>query len=66
MVVKDGDYLTAADVGKMLDLVPASIRQMSKRGDIPFIRTKGGVRLFHRNDVMQLMRRRSREKRRNG
>ena len=52
-------YLTAADVGKRLDLTPGAVRMMEKRGDLVAAeQTEGGVRLFLRSEVERVRRER--------
>jgi excisionase family DNA binding protein len=46
--------LTVADAARLLGVVPATVRQMNRDGRLPAIRTEGGIRLFQRDDVLQL------------
>lgn len=50
-------YLSRADVGRVLGVVPATVREMERRGELkPAARTEGGIRLFRRSDVERLAR----------
>jgi len=47
--------LTAADAARILDVVPARVRQLANEGQLPpAATTVGGTRLFRREDVEQL------------
>jgi excisionase family DNA binding protein len=56
------DYLTTQRVAKELGLSEARVRQLANKGDLPAIRTDGGIRLFARADVEHLRRQRARAK----
>ena len=46
--------LTKADAAKILGITPAAVALLSNRGELPSIRTVGGVRLFNAGDVEAL------------
>jgi DNA-binding transcriptional MerR regulator len=46
--------MLSADVAKLLDVTPATVRLMERRGTLPAERTTSGVRLFDRADVERL------------
>ncbi len=48
------EYLSVADAARILDVVPATVRQMERSGRLPARRTAGGIRLFCREDVERL------------
>ncbi len=48
------EYLSVADAARILDVVPATVRQMERSGRLPARRTAGGIRLFCRADVERL------------
>ncbi len=52
------DLLTKADAARLLDLTPAAVVALERRGHLKAMRTAGGVRLFVRRDVERLARRR--------
>jgi excisionase family DNA binding protein len=43
--------LTCADVARLLNVVPDTVRDLERRGRIKAIRTPGGIRLFREADV---------------
>jgi len=49
-----GELLTTADVARILDVVPATVRLMERDGRLPALKTPGGQRLFRRSDVERL------------
>jgi excisionase family DNA binding protein len=54
-------YLTPADAARLLGVTPATVREMERRGVLKTAaRTKGGARLFRREDVQRLVRERQR------
>ena len=61
----DGDLLTAGDVCREAagEYNPATVRNWADQGRLPVIRTAGGVRLFRRVDVENVLadRRKSKE-----
>lgn len=46
--------MLSADVAKLLDVTPATVRLMERRGTLTAERTMSGVRLFDRADVERL------------
>lgn len=49
---QEARYLTSADVGRVLGLTPAAVREAAKRGALrPSAVTLGGIRLFSEADV---------------
>ncbi len=60
------DFLTPADVARVLGIAPATVRQMARQGTLPVAaKTQGGNRLFERRAVKRaLARRRAIAKRR--
>lgn len=48
------DVLSTADAARLLGVVPATVRHMEKQGQIPALRTEGGVRIFLRDDVERI------------
>jgi excisionase family DNA binding protein len=58
------DFLTPADVGKLLGVAPATVRQMARQGTLPVAaKTQGGNRLFERQAVNRLLRKRAANRR---
>jgi DNA-binding transcriptional MerR regulator len=56
--------LSAADAARVLDLTPAAIRAMARRGALPVAAmTEGGMHLFRRADVEALARNRAKRQR---
>jgi len=56
-------FLTAADAARVLDVTPATIRAMERRGVLPVAAmTEGGIHLFRRAAVERLARRRTKRK----
>ncbi len=54
--------LTKADAARLLNLTPAAVVALERRGLIGATRTKGGVRLFRESDVLRLATKRDRER----
>jgi DNA-binding transcriptional MerR regulator len=53
------ELLMSADAGRVLNLTPAAVRQLARRGTLPVARmTPRGVRLFTREAIEQLARQR--------
>jgi hypothetical protein len=53
------EFLTPADVGRLLARSPAAVRDMERRGELPLAaKTQGGIRLFRAVDVERLRKRR--------
>jgi excisionase family DNA binding protein len=53
-------YLTAGDAAQILRVTPAAVRLMVQRGELmPAAETQGGIRLFKRQDVEALERKRA-------
>ena len=49
------DLITTADAGKILDVVPDTVRHLARTGRLPVaVLTPSGQRLFTRRDVEQL------------
>jgi excisionase family DNA binding protein len=46
--------LSPADAAEILGLVPATVRALADRGQLPAMRTARGMRLFRRQDVERL------------
>ncbi len=46
--------LLVSDVAKLVDRVPATIRNWADAGRLPCTRTKSGTRLFQLSDVLAL------------
>lgn len=56
----DADVLLlSAGAGRILNLTPAGVRALERRGELPAERTESGVRLFSRVDVERLARERA-------
>ena len=52
-------YLTVAGAARILNVTPAAIHLMVRRGDLPFTaRTEGGIYLFNRPEVEAVAERR--------
>ena len=62
----DEKYLGVADVARLLDVVPARIRQLVEQGKLKAMRTVSGVRFFRINDVERLRRERLRKQKKQG
>lgn len=45
------DLLTPAEVARLADVTPASVRSWADLGRLPVLRTPAGLRLFRRADV---------------
>lgn len=54
------DLMTASDAGRILGVSVDMVRVWAKNGELSFISTVGGIRLFRRADVVELARRRER------
>jgi len=53
-------YLTGGDAARVLGVTPATVRLMAQRGELtPAAETEGGIRLFRREDVEALARKRA-------
>ena len=53
-------FLSTADASRVLDVTPATVRLMVRRGDLPVAAmTDGGIQLFRRTAVEALARRRA-------
>lgn len=53
-------YLTVGDSAKVLQVTPSAVRLMAERGDLILAaETEGGIRLFRREDVNALKRKRA-------
>ena len=48
------EFLTKADVAKVLGITPAAVVFLERKGLLAATRTKGGVRLFKASDVAEL------------
>jgi DNA-binding transcriptional MerR regulator len=48
------DLMTAADAGRILRLSVDMVRLLARGGQLPFLKTVSGVRLFRRADVERL------------
>jgi excisionase family DNA binding protein len=46
--------MLVAEAAKVLDVTPATVRDMERRGELVAERTSSGVRLFDRADVDRL------------
>jgi len=52
-------FLSTADAARVLNVTPAAVRLMARRGDLPVAAmTEGGIHLFRRTAVDALARRR--------
>ncbi len=49
------NLLTKADVARLLNVTPQTVRNMVERGELRAIRTERGWRLFRRRDVERLI-----------
>jgi DNA-binding transcriptional MerR regulator len=49
------EFLCASDVARMAGVSADLVRYWSRRGRLATIRTAGGVRLFHREDVHRVI-----------
>jgi len=47
--------LTCADVAKLLNVVPDTVRDLERHGRIKAIRTPGGMRLFREDEVQRFV-----------
>jgi excisionase family DNA binding protein len=56
------DLMTASDAGRILGVSVDTVRLLARGGDLPFMSTIRGVRLFRRADVDALARRRELDK----
>jgi excisionase family DNA binding protein len=52
------DLMTASDAGRILGVSVDMVRLLARSGNLPFMSTISGVRLFRRADVDALARRR--------
>lgn len=59
-MVGGDDLMTASDAGRILGVSVDMVRLLAKNGELPFMSTISGVRLFRRADVDTLARRRER------
>ena len=46
--------MIVSEAAKLLGLTPAHVRRLEREGQLPALRTPGGVRLFNRDDVERL------------
>jgi DNA-binding transcriptional MerR regulator len=51
MSQKQSDQMLTAEVARVADVTPATVRLWEKQGKLTATRTASGVRLFNRNDV---------------
>jgi excisionase family DNA binding protein len=56
------DLMTASDAGRILGVSVDTVRLLARGGELPFMSTIRGVRLFRRADVDALARRRELDK----
>jgi DNA-binding transcriptional MerR regulator len=56
------DLMTASDAGRILGVSVDMVRLLARGGELPFMSTISGVRLFRRADVEALARRRERSR----
>jgi excisionase family DNA binding protein len=56
------DLMTASGAGRILGVSVDMVRILARGGNLPFMSTTGGVRLFRRADVDALAQRRERAK----
>lgn len=57
--------MTAGDAAKLLQVTPATVRNMADRGDLPVAaRTEGGIRLFETEEVKELAEKRDERRQR--
>jgi DNA-binding transcriptional MerR regulator len=56
------DLMTASDAGRILGVSVDMVRLLARGGNLPFMSTISGVRLFRRADVDALAKRRERAK----
>ena len=57
-------FLTAADAARILEVTPATVRLMHRRGTLAAAaETEGGIRLYRRRDVEKLAHQRESTKR---
>jgi len=61
-IVGADDLMTASDAGRILGVSVDMVRLLAKGGGLPFTSTISGVRLFRRADVVELARRRERQR----
>lgn len=54
------DLLTPAEVARLLDVTPETVRGWANAGKIPVLRTQTGRRLFERDQVERLAQERER------
>jgi DNA-binding transcriptional MerR regulator len=54
--------LTCSGAGKVLDVTPATVRQMERSGQLKAFRTEEGWRLFDKSAVEALARERARKR----
>jgi excisionase family DNA binding protein len=56
-------FLTTSSAARELRVAEGTIRRMAERGELPVLRTAGGLRLFRRSDIERIAeaRRRARE-----
>jgi hypothetical protein len=53
------ELLSPAEAGRLLERTAAAVRLMARRGELPLAaRTEGGINLFRREDVLELVRKR--------
>ena len=52
-------FLTTSSAARVLHVADGTVRQMARRGELPAIRTEGGVRLFDPADVDRVARERA-------
>lgn len=50
------DLMTKADVARLLNVTPQTVRNMADRGELRAIRTARGWRVFRRRDVERFIR----------
>jgi excisionase family DNA binding protein len=59
------ELLSTADAARILEVTPATVRQMLRRGTLrAAARTEGGIHLFRRKDVEKLAREREQQRER--
>ncbi len=58
-----GELMTTGEVARLLtDVVPATVRGWANKGLLPVQRTRTGLRLFKKSDVVRLARQRGKQR----
>jgi excisionase family DNA binding protein len=56
------EFYLASEAARELNVSATTVREMERRGDLPAVRTPGGVRIFAVTDITRLKAQRTRKR----